>query len=107
MASGRMSKGFAAPGADYVTYTNFEGKILRTITRVKATVTNCFRGQVELEIGEGDHRMAQNLRQLGLKGKKPFLMQRCDHSRTQLLEGEEVAEWPTPELAYSKPGEYP
>ncbi|KAA1192506.1 hypothetical protein F0M18_07490 [Pseudohalioglobus sediminis] len=106
-ARGEMGRGITLPGSDYLTYTNFQGKILRTVTRVKAKVTTSFRGRVDLQVSDSGHRLASNLRTLGLAQLQPFLLQRCDHARTRLEVGEEVAEWPTPPLAYAKEGVHP
>ena len=103
-----MGKGITVTGGDYVTYTNFEDKILRTVTRVKARVTTSLRGTVDLEVhSDSDHRLARNLRTLGLEDCRPFLFQRCDHARTRLEVGTPVADWPTPQLAYAQPGVHP
>jgi hypothetical protein len=37
--------------------------------------------------------MAKNIRDLGLDGAKPFLVQRTDHFQARLNEGRKIAPW--------------
>jgi hypothetical protein len=60
------------------TYSFREGKKLRTDVKVRGRMKLYIQHSLQLEIGESDHPMANDLRLLGLDGKKPMVVMDSD-----------------------------
>lgn len=88
--SGSLGWGFPLPAIDLLLYSNLNGKLIRTITDTDATVSTRSGGGLRLTIGDSNHQMANNLRDLGLMGQSPYLIQFTDHIRTRLNLGKEI-----------------
>lgn len=71
--SGTMGPGSRAPAVSLVTFTQLDGVLVRTHVDVRAKTRAHLRGDVTLRVGSG-HRMAENLRALGLDGARPVLL---------------------------------
>lgn len=92
--------GFSGRPFDMVTFSNHDDKILRTVVQTNGKVrhSRCKRAQVK--VAPTKHRMAENLRALGLDKAKPFSVMASDYLRTKLNAGKPVANWRSPELPY-------
>jgi hypothetical protein len=90
--SGRLGPGLPAPPFDLVTYSFLDGGLIRTPVEVRGLLTAHAPGTVRLEIGSSSHRMAANLRRLGLVSAKPRLVLRTDRFQSILHGGMRVAE---------------
>ena len=99
-------KGVTGPGVptsafDLVCFNNYRDHIWKIIIDARGGYINSRAKKLEIKIGDGNHRMAQNLRQLGLDSLKPFVIQSTDSLKTCLNPGKPVAEWPSPEMPYA------
>jgi len=94
-------KGFGMKGFDLVTLSNLDGKILRTVINIDAKFSVYMKRPVEIKIGAVKHRMADNLRDLGLDRIQPSMIMCTDVFRSRLNKGVPVADWPTPPLPYT------
>jgi hypothetical protein len=94
--------GFGIPtrAFDLVTLNNYRDSIWKIIIDADAWYTNAKAKRLEVKIGPGDHRMARNLRNLGLADLKPFVIQSTDRLKTKLNAGMPIADWKSPEMPY-------
>lgn len=69
--AGTMGAGMPAPAVSLMTFSRLDGVLVRTHIDVRAPTRAHLRGDVRLRVGEG-HRMADNLRALGLDGARPL-----------------------------------
>jgi len=102
---GEMGAGFTARAFDFVSFTNYEDAIWKVIVETDGKVKNCTCKRVEVTPGTGGHRMAKNVRDLGLAEEKPFVIMASDSCRTRLMPGRPIAEWKSPPLPYPHPEE--
>lgn len=87
---GKFLPGIPLKAIDIVTFQNHKGSVIRTVMRSKATVKSGLNIDLRLSIGKSGHRMAQNLRAMGLEGKKPFLYQTTNKMQAILPYGDAV-----------------
>jgi hypothetical protein len=92
--------GLNMPGTDVVAFTDHDNTILRTIVNVDAKYRMGMCRELRIDTGTTDHRLAQNVRDLGLERLKPFSVQATDLFRSRLNKGWPVAEWKTPPMPY-------
>ncbi len=87
--SGHLGPGLPAPPLAVVTYTILDGMQVKTYIDVRGTVSVRAPGSVTLDVGASDHRMARNLRVLGLgEGKvRPSLVMATARFQSVLPEG--------------------
>lgn len=104
---GREGPGFRMRAFDLVTFSDHDGRILKTVIDVDAVYRNCLCRGLEIKAGAGDHRLAANVRDLGLEKARPFALQSTDSFRSRLNPGTPVTSWETPPLPYPLPGEGP
>jgi hypothetical protein len=104
---GREGPGIRMRAFDLVTFSNHDGRILKTVIDVDAVYRNGLCRGLELEAGAGSHRLAANVRALGLDRTRPFALQSTDEFRSRLNPGTPVEEHPTPPLPYAVLGETP
>jgi len=78
------------PGMALLTYSMREGQLLRTRVATRSCGRTSGGGSIKLVIGDSQHRMAKNLRDLGLDGKTPKLMQTTEDFQSLLFAGEPV-----------------
>jgi hypothetical protein len=90
--AGRLGPGLPAPPFDLVTYSFLEGGLVRTPIDVRGPVTAHLPGSVRLELGGSTHRMAANLRRLGLVSAKPRVVIRTDRFQSILHGGMRVSD---------------
>jgi hypothetical protein len=102
---GEMGLGLKFPAFDFVSYTNYEGAVWKTIIDVDSWNKNCLPKNVEVKVSPGKHRMAQNIRALGLDKVKPFSIMSSDKCSTKLNAGRPVAPWKTRPLPYEHEAE--
>lgn len=72
--SGAMGPSVAVPSLSLVTFSRLDGALVRTHIDVRAPSRLCAPGDVTLQVGASEHRMAANLRALGLEGARPKLL---------------------------------
>lgn len=71
--SGGLLPGLPSPPMSLVLYSHLDGLLLRTTVNARGRVTLRPGGRLRLRVGDSDHRMAQNLRDLGLDGARAVL----------------------------------
>ncbi len=103
--SGVETPGIKMPGMDMVSFGNHDGKILRTVTETDGLMRNCMAKDLRVEVSKRDHRLARNVRDLGLEQAKPWGMMSGDAVRSKLNPGVPVADWETPPIPYQVEGE--
>lgn len=103
--SAMETPGIKLPAFDMVSFSNHDGKILKTITEVDGAYRNCMVKDLRIEVGKSDHRLARNARELGLGTAKPWGAMCSDALRTKLHPGLPVAEHETPPMPYAVEGE--
>lgn len=97
---GRLGRGLRTRAFDGVAFTNYENAIWKTSTTVDGFYRVCRPRDVEVRVAHEDHRLARNVRALGLDRTAPFLAASADDYRTRLEAGCPVVAWPTPPLPY-------
>jgi hypothetical protein len=102
---GESGRGFSARAFDMVTFSNHNDQILRTVVQADGKVKHSRCKRAEVKVAPTEHRMAENLRALGLDKAKPFSVMTSDYLRTKLNAGKPVANWKSPELPYQYPEE--
>lgn len=91
--SGAISKSLLKYKAfDLVLYSNHRGGVLKTITDVESKYNVSLMPGLTLNVGDSDHRMAQNLRALGLDGARPFVSLWSNKFRSRLNDGKIISE---------------
>lgn len=84
---GTMGLGVPAPPVSLVTYSRRGGALIRTHVDVRGRQTAHTAGSVRVQVGASRHRMAANLRTLGLDGAAPILVVRTDRFQSKLHAG--------------------
>ena len=69
--AGRCGPGVPAPLLDLVLYSRHHGEVLRGLAVTRGGGRLCLPGSVRLDVSSSSHRMARNLRDLGLAGATP------------------------------------
>jgi hypothetical protein len=103
---GSLGPGIRSRAFDFVTFSNHDDCILKTVVDVEGRFAACLNWGVKMEIGSVNHRMAQNLKALGLDRIQPFLVISGDSFRTRLNPGNPVAAWKTAPRPYAVEGEF-
>jgi len=88
--SGAMGPGIPGPPLSLMTYTLLEGSLIRTHVDVRGTVEAHGAGSVSLRVGSSRHRMAENLRTLGLEEARPLFLMATDRFQSKLWPGSRV-----------------
>lgn len=89
--AGEMGGGIAVPSMSLVTFTKLDDALVRTHVDVRAPTRARTCGDVRLRVGPSAHRMAENLRTLGLDGAQPRLLLVTEHFQSVLHAGRRVA----------------
>jgi hypothetical protein len=71
--AGTLGGSVPAPAVSLMTFSKLDDVLVRTHIDVRAPTRAHLRGDVRLRVGDG-HRMADNLRVLGLDGARPILL---------------------------------
>lgn len=87
---GTMGRGVAAPPLSVMTYSALRGALIRTTIDVRGPTRAHAPGSLRLDVGPSRHRMAENLRALGLERATPKLVLVNDRFRAKLHAGERV-----------------
>lgn len=87
---GRWGGAVTVPGFDLCLYSLREGTLLRTLVEVDARMQTALGRGFKLTIGNSAHRMAENLRALGLQGAAPIIVQNAAVFHSRLPAGVEV-----------------
>ena len=85
--SGRVGIGVPAPLLDLVLYSRLDGRMIRATAVTRGGGRFALPGTVRLEVSASDHRMAKNLRDLGLAGAEPFAVTHTDALQLRLNAG--------------------
>ena len=72
--SGRLLPSVPAPPMSLVLYSHHQGNVLRATVNVRGRMNLRPGGGLQLRVGKSTHRMARNLRDLGLDGARPALV---------------------------------
>ena len=72
--SGRLLPSLPAPPMSLVLYSHHQGNLLRTTVKVRGRMNLRPGRSLRLHVGESTHRMARNLRDLGLDGARAALV---------------------------------
>ena len=88
--AGTLGGSVPAPPLSLMTYTRLAGALVRTKIEVRGRVKLHAPGNVVQEVGSSAHRMAQNLRTLGLDGARPRLVMVTDRFQSKLFAGSRV-----------------
>jgi hypothetical protein len=76
--SGSLGLSIPSIPLSLITYSFRDRKKLRTVVKVRGRMKLYIQHSLQLEIGESDHPMANDLRLLGLDGKKPMVVMDSD-----------------------------
>lgn len=68
---GNIGLGIPAPLINLILYSVHKGDMLRTLVNIRAKGRMCLPGSLRVRIGASPHRMAENLRAMGLQNAKP------------------------------------
>jgi hypothetical protein len=93
--SGRLLPSLPAPPMSLVLYSHHQGNLLRATVNVRGRMNLRPGRGLQLRVGESTHRMARNLRDLGLDGARPALVLDTHRFQSRLNAGapiEKVAE---------------
>ena len=103
---GSLGVGLGLGAFDFVTFSNHGDQVLKTIIDVEGKFKVSLNKEVKLQIGPGNHRMAQHLRVLGFDRLAPFAVISTDRCRTRLNQGVSVRSWKTAPRPYPIQGEF-
>lgn len=85
--SGKIGPGITAPLINLILYSAHHGQMLRTLVNIRAKGPMCLPGSVRMHIGRTNHRMAENLRALGLQDARPAFIAHTDGLQLRLNAG--------------------
>jgi hypothetical protein len=85
---GVLAPSVSMPKASFISHSTHQARGLRTLTEVDANakIALGFSGRLSVS-DQSTHGMAANLRDIGLKDKKPFFVMYCEKARMILNEG--------------------
>lgn len=87
--SGRLGVGIPSSPLSLVTYSVLNGRKIRASVTVRGPVSLRVMSGLRLMVGDSDHHLASDLRDLGLHGKQPFLVTVTMHMQSRLSAPEE------------------
>lgn len=90
--TGTMGRGVPAPAMSLMTYSRKDDALCRTHVDVRGAVEARGPGTTRLKVGASSHRMANNLRRLGLGSAQPALVMVTDRFQSRLNAGRAVPE---------------
>jgi len=71
-------------------FSQLKDKMLSSKVNVRGAVKVRHRGSIRLQIGESDHVMVQNFRDLGLDNSQPLMVMSTKRFQSRLNLGEEI-----------------
>ncbi|MBW1757919.1 MAG: acetoacetate decarboxylase family protein [Deltaproteobacteria bacterium] len=89
--SGRLLPSLPVPPMSLVLYSHHQGDLFRTIVNVRGRANLRPGRSLQLRVGESTHRMANNLRDLGLDGARPLIVMDTHRFQSRLNAGVPVA----------------
>lgn len=89
--SGQIGLSLPSIPLSLVTYSFLAGQKIRTEVKVRGRMKLYLQQSLRLRIGDSDHAMANDLRAMGLDGKKPLIV--MDSDRFQSVFGEGLVGW--------------
>jgi len=95
-----LNKGMPFRFLDSMVYSNYQDSIIKIISNFNCSVRIFKDMDARLKVGSINHRMAHNLRDLGLDGATPFLLQSTNRIRFILNDGIRVMTHTSPPLPY-------
>jgi hypothetical protein len=95
--SGRLLPALPVPPMSLVLYSHRGEDLLRTIVNVRGRTNLRLGRSLELRVGDSTHRMANNLRDLGLDGAHPAIVMDTHRFQSRLNAGVPVAKVATRE----------
>jgi hypothetical protein len=95
-----LNKGMPFKFLDSMVYSNYQDSIIKIVSNFDCSVRIFKDKDARLEVGSIDHPMAHNLRDLGLDGATPFLLQSAKRIRFILNDGIRVMTHTSPPLPY-------
>lgn len=87
---GEIGPGISMKGFDLVLFSNLKEQKLKTIVDVDAKFKTSFGGSIIIRLGKSKHRTAANIKNLGLDGAKPFIIQKTTTFRSRLNAGIDI-----------------
>jgi hypothetical protein len=85
--SGRLLPSLPAPPMSVVLYSQHQGSLVRTTVNVRGPMRLRPGRSLQLRVGESTHRMADNLRDLGLDGARPAVVMDTHRFQSRLNAG--------------------
>jgi len=99
--SGRLLPSLPAPPMSLVLYSHHEGNLLRATVDVRGRMHLRPGRGLQLRVGESTHRMARNLRDLGLDGTRPAIVLDTHRFQSRLNAGVPIRTVATAKQAHS------
>lgn len=90
--SGKLRPSLPAPPMSLLLYSHHRGSLLRTTVNVRGRVNLRSGRSLSLELGESTHRMANDLRDLGLDGARPLIVLETHRFQSRLNAGVAIRE---------------
>ncbi len=92
IAEVKGSLGFGIPSIplSLITYTFMNERLMRTNVKVSGMMKLRLNHSIRLTVGESNHPLSNDLRMLGLDGKKPFLVMDTDKFQSVFYEAHPV-----------------
>ncbi len=88
--SGKIGWGIPGPPMSMLLFSQLQGKMLSSKVNVRGVVRVGYKGSIRLQIGNSDHIMAQNFRDLGMDNSQPILAMSTQRFQSRLNLGEEI-----------------
>ncbi len=87
---GKLGWGIPGPPMSVLLFSQLKDKMLSSKVNVRGAVRVNHRGSIRLQIGDSDHAMAHNLRDLGIDDSQPILAMSTQRFQSRLNLGEEL-----------------
>ena len=97
-----LNKGMPFKFLDSMVYSNYQDSIIKIISNFNCSVRIFKDKDARLKVGSINHPMAHNLRDLGLDGATPFLLQSTNKIKFILNDGIRVMTHTSPPLPYGE-----
>jgi len=88
--SGKLGWGIPGPPMSMLLFSQLNDKMLSSKVNVRGAVRVSLKGSIRLQIGDSDHVMAKNLRDLGLDNSQPLMTMSTQRFQSRLNLGEEI-----------------
>ncbi len=85
--SGKIGIGFKVPPFSLLLYSSINGNEIKTPVIIRGWMNFGSGKKIKLNIGDSSHQMAEHLRELGLNGKKPFVVLHTNKFQSRLHDG--------------------